>query len=112
MAVSTGKREWRQLDQVRSKTCNLDCGRRGFKLRQQGPIPKMTLTQVGSQKVINFNHWGNDYRHVYFIHFKIKLKCSGCSVLVSHVRLFATPWTVAHQAPLSTGFSWQEYWSW
>ena len=26
-------------------------------------------------------------------------------------RLFATPWTVAHQAPLSTGFSWQAYWS-
>ena len=23
----------------------------------------------------------------------------------------ATPWTVAHQAPLSMGFSWQEYWS-
>ena len=25
--------------------------------------------------------------------------------------LFATPWTVAHQAPLSIGFSRQEYWS-
>ena len=29
----------------------------------------------------------------------------------SHVRLFATPWTVAHQAPLSIEFSRQEYWS-
>ena len=29
----------------------------------------------------------------------------------SHVQLFATLWTVAHQAPLSMGFSWQEYWS-
>ena len=29
----------------------------------------------------------------------------------SRVRLFATPWTVAHQAPLSMGFSGQEYWS-
>ena len=29
----------------------------------------------------------------------------------SHVRFFATPWTVACQAPLSTGFSRQEYWS-
>ena len=29
----------------------------------------------------------------------------------SHVRLFATLWTVAHQAPLSMGFSRQEYWS-
>ena len=25
--------------------------------------------------------------------------------------MFATPWTVAHQAPLSMGFSRQEYWS-
>ena len=29
----------------------------------------------------------------------------------SHVRLFATPWTVAQQAPLSVGFSQLEYWS-
>ena len=28
-----------------------------------------------------------------------------------HVCLFATPWTVAHQIPLSMGFSRQEYWS-
>ena len=34
--------------------------------------------------------------------------------LLSHfscVRLFVTPWTVAHQAPLSMEFSRQEYWS-
>ena len=30
---------------------------------------------------------------------------------LSRVRLFATPWTVAHQAPPSMGFSRQEYWS-
>ena len=29
----------------------------------------------------------------------------------SHVRLFATPWTVAYQASPSMGFSRQEYWS-
>ena len=29
----------------------------------------------------------------------------------SHVRLFVTLWTVAHQPPLSLGFSRQEYWS-
>ena len=33
------------------------------------------------------------------------------SVQFNHVRLFATPWTVARQAPLSMGFSRQEYWS-
>ena len=30
---------------------------------------------------------------------------------LSRVRLFATLWTVAHQAPQSMGFSRQEYWS-
>ena len=33
-----------------------------------------------------------------------------CTCVLSHVRLFATPWTVAHQAPLSREFSRQEYW--
>ena len=28
----------------------------------------------------------------------------------SHVPLFVTPWTATYQAPLSMGFSWQEYW--
>ena len=32
-----------------------------------------------------------------------------CSVAQS--RLFATPWTVARQAPLFVGFSRQEYWN-
>ena len=31
--------------------------------------------------------------------------------LLSHIQLLATPWTVAHQAPLCMGFSRQEYWS-
>ena len=30
---------------------------------------------------------------------------------LSHIRLSVTPWTAAHQAPLSMGFSRQEYWS-
>ena len=35
-------------------------------------------------------------------------------LLLSHfspVLLYVTPWTIAHQAPLSMGFSRQEYWS-
>ena len=31
--------------------------------------------------------------------------------LLSHVQFFATPWTVAYQAPLSMGFSRQKCWS-
>ena len=34
-----------------------------------------------------------------------------CMCMLSHVPLFATLWTVAHQAPLSTEFPRQEYWS-
>ena len=36
---------------------------------------------------------------------KMKVKSLSCA------GLFATPWTAAHQAPLSMGFSRQEYWS-
>ena len=35
--------------------------------------------------------------------------CMRVLVIVSRVQLFATPWTVAHQAPLSMEFSRQEY---
>ena len=34
-----------------------------------------------------------------------------CVRTLSRVQLFGTPWTVACQAPLSMGFSRQEYWS-
>ena len=36
---------------------------------------------------------------------KVKVKSLSC------VQLLATPWTAAYQAPLSVGFSRQEYWS-
>ena len=36
---------------------------------------------------------------------KVKVKS------LSRVRLFVIPWTAAHQAPQSMGFSRQEYWS-
>ena len=34
-----------------------------------------------------------------------------CVCVLSSIRLFATEWTVAYQAPLSMGVSQQEYWS-
>ena len=44
--------------------------------------------------------------HMYlFIYYVYVLSC------FSRVQLFATPWTVAHQAPLPMGFSRQEHWS-
>ena len=38
---------------------------------------------------------------------KVKVKVKS----LSRVRLLATPWTAAYQAPPSMGFSRQEYWS-
>ena len=45
------------------------------------------------------------FTHSFSKQVKVKVKS------LSHVRLFETPWGVAHQAPLSMGFSRQEYWS-
>ena len=43
------------------------------------------------------------YENRYYMYCEVKL--------LSRVRPFATPWTVAYQAPPSMGFSRQEYWS-
>ena len=54
------------------------------------------------------------YMHVYtcmYTHACIHIHV--CVCMFSHlncVLLFATPWTIAHQAPLSMGFSRQESW--
>ena len=44
-------------------------------------------------------------KFIKFVHNVCILSCFSC------VRLFATLWTVAHEAPPSMGFSRQEYWS-
>ena len=51
-----------------------------------------------------------DYSFFYFGNFHFVL-VSVWVLMLSRVRLFVTPWTVAHQAPLSVGFSRQEHWS-
>ena len=45
--------------------------------------------------------------HFHFQCMKWKVKVKS----LSHARLFATPWTAAHQVPPSMGFSRQEHWS-
>jgi hypothetical protein len=50
--------------------------------------------------------------HCHYLEFpKLWMRCARVLSHFSHVRLFATLWTIAHQAPLSMGFSRQEYWS-
>ena len=52
----------------------------------------------------HFYHWNIFYIQKSW-NWKLKVKS------LSRVRLFATSWTVAHQAPPSMGLSSQEYWS-
>ena len=54
--------------------------------------------------------WTNENALTFF--WKKNLEIRMCMLsCFSHVQLFATPWTVAHQAPLSMVFPRQEYWS-
>ena len=49
----------------------------------------------------------NFYLTYFLLNVVVKVKVKSLSL----VRLFATPWTAAYQAPPSMGFSRQEYWS-
>ena len=60
------------------------------------PVPEILQARTVEWVAISFsNAWK----------WKVKVKS------LSRVRLFATPWTAAYQAPPSIGFSRQEYWS-
>ena len=60
------------------------------------PVPGILQARTLERVAISFsNAWK----------WKVKMKS------LSRVRLFATPWTAAYQAPPSMGFSRQEYWS-
>ena len=68
----------------------IDCSQSG------SPIPGILQARTLEWVAISFsNAWK----------WKVKVKS------LSRVQLFATPWTVAYQAPPSMGFSRQEYWS-
>ena len=60
------------------------------------PVPGILQARTLEWVAISFSNAGK---------WKVKVK------LLSRVRLFATAWTAAYQAPLSMGFSRQEYWS-
>ena len=57
------------------------------------------------------NEWWITLQRVKWIFIWSLLICACVLSHFSHVQLFATPWTVDHEAPLSMGFSRQEYWS-
>ena len=70
------------------------------KLRSWDMLSQTLPVYLGTlESVFRYLAWGN------------KLLMSVSMKSLSRVWLFATPWTVARQAPLSMGFSNQEYWS-
>ena len=60
------------------------------------PVPGILQARTLEWVAISFS---------YAWEWKVKVKSPSC------VQLLATPWTAAYQAPLSMGFSRQEYWS-
>ena len=60
------------------------------------PVPGILQARTLEWVAIFFSNAGK---------WKVKVKS------LNHVRLLATPWTAAYQAPPSMGFSRQEYWS-
>ena len=60
------------------------------------PVPGILQARTLEWVAISFSNAWN---------WKVKVKS------LSHVWLLVTPWTAAHQAPLSMGFSRQEYWN-
>ena len=68
-----------------------------------GPSPPF-LTNPPPQPYIHI-HAHNMYTHIYTYIYIYLL----CVYVLSHVQLFATLWTIAHQAPLSMEFPRQEY---
>ena len=87
-----------------------------------GGIRQGTQTDSRCVSAVLFLKLKDRYPRIYYIVFSIVLCARNISQYfsrrlkvkvksLSRVRLFVTPWIVAYQAPLSTEFSRQEYWS-
>ena len=86
----------------------------------RGCHPTISSSAVPSPPVLNFSHHQDLFQWV-ALHIRwskywtpsFSISPSNeCEVKsLNHVRLFATPWTVAYQTPPSMEFSSQEYWS-
>ena len=101
--IKYSEREWRKksnhlLNLYAAKSlqwCPTLCDPRGSS-PPGSPVPGSLQPRTLEWVAISFSNAGK---------WKVKVKS------LSHVRLLTTPWTAAHQAPLSMGFSRQEYWS-
>ena len=85
---------------------HLTCRLRNLYTGQEATVRTGHGTQTGSKL-------GKEYIKAVYCHpaYLTSMQSEKKVKLLSHVRLFATPWTVAYQASQSMGFSRQEYWS-
>ena len=70
------------------------------------------MTQVGGMRMGGSAKMEGIYVYIQMIHFMYRI-VKQLLVLshFSHVQLFVTPWSIAHQVPLFMGILRQEYWS-
>ena len=104
-----GKMPWRRWGNLLQYSCLENPMDKGSQVGYSPWGPKVTNTHTHTQT------------HTYEIYWLYKLFSNQVILerkqvlmyaqLLSRVRTFVTPWTVAHQAPLSMGFLRQEYWS-
>ena len=77
------------------------------------PILFLSCSHCRDRQVLDWE--GYIAKHLRYAHFKgavYKIPLRACMLShFSRVQLCATPWTLAHQAPLSIGFPRQEHWS-
>ena len=88
---------------------------RGYSLPAAQIVEEQNKLVMDVQKEATITHscWGYTNLDPIFTDEGFLFLCVHVCMLscFSRVRLFVTPWTVAYQAPLSTGFSRQESWS-
>ena len=89
--------------------CQTDTGE--MRETQPWPWPWMNSLSVGSNRNINTHYHETMKCCIWDVKTGISLLSVLTVKLLSHIRLFMTPWAVARQAPLYMGFSRQEYWS-
>ena len=91
----------------------------GWNLGMRASVPRDVMLFLTSLHILMFYNWPQNIFSTYswqcpcqytLERGKTTLECMHAQ-LFNRVWLFATPQTIAHQAPLSVGFSWQEYWS-
>ena len=76
---------------------------------QRKDITTELMALKRAMKEYNEPHYAHEFDNIDELHQSTERHA--CDAKSFCVLLFATPWIVAHQAPLSMGFSRQEYWS-